>query len=65
MNMKGLGRKWLRSISRYYLGIHLKGLREITKISVRDMGVLIEIQTGCLRNTRHKCHHLSQLAQFE
>jgi hypothetical protein len=41
VKLKGLGRKRSWPVSRYSLGILLKGLRKTTKVSV---GVLAEIQ---------------------
>jgi hypothetical protein len=51
INWKGCGTIRSSPSLRYYPGIYLKELREITKTSFRIIGVLADIQNGQLSNT--------------
>jgi hypothetical protein len=64
MNWTWCGNKLSSCNVGYYPDLYVEGLREITKTSIRKVGVLAEISTGLLPNASQKCYHLNKLIRW-
>jgi hypothetical protein len=64
LKWKGCGKKWLWSVSRFCLSIHLEGQGKLQNPSVRIVCIPAEIQSELFSSISQKHYHMRQLAWY-